>query len=162
MGFTEDLIKRHEGLRLKAYRDTKGILTIFYGFNLEAPGARSICTRFGLDYQALCDGAVLNQTHADAVFSYQFGTVLTQAQTLFPDFGSYPEKVQAVICDLIFNMGLGTFSKFHETIAALKAENWSGAADHLTDSLWFKQVGNRAKEDVALLRSQVANTTVPA
>jgi hypothetical protein len=49
-------------------------------------------------------------------------------------------------------MGLAGFSKFNQTIAALKARDWAGAADHLTDSLWFKQVGSRAVEDVALLR----------
>lgn len=153
MCFTSDLIKRHEGDRLKAYPDTKGITTIGEGFNLESPGAASICAQLGLDYAGLKSGAVsLTQEQADAVFQYQLGMVQSQAARIFPNYGAMPEKVRAVVCDLLF-MGEGTFLKFHKAIAAFKAGDWKGAADELVDSLWAKQVGTRATEDVALLRA---------
>lgn len=153
MSFVSDLIKRHEGYRLKAYPDTKGLITIGEGFNLQAPGARSICDQLGLDYEGLLSGAVsLTQDQVDAVFQYQLGVVQSQAARIFPNYASMPEKVQAVICDLLF-MGEGTFLTFHQTIAAFKAGNWKAAADDLVNSLWYRQVGTRGVEDVAILRT---------
>jgi GH24 family phage-related lysozyme (muramidase) len=153
MCFTSDLIKRHEGDRLKAYPDTKGITTIGEGFNLQAPGAASICAQLGLDYAGLKSGAVcLTYDQADAIFVYQLGMVQSQAARIFPNYGAMPETVRAVVCDLLF-MGEGTFLGFHQTIAALRAGDWKAAADDLTDSLWFRQVGSRGIEDVSLLRA---------
>jgi GH24 family phage-related lysozyme (muramidase) len=63
-----------------------------------------------------------------------------------------PQVVQNVVQDLIFNLGLSKFMVFHDTVASLKAGDYSAAADHLTASLWFTQTGSRALEDVALLR----------
>jgi lysozyme len=153
MSFTSDLLKRHEGLRLKAYKDTKGLLTIGYGFNLKASGTPAICTQLGLDYQGLCAGTVsLTQEEAGAVFQYQLAAVLVQAAGIFPNWRTMPEQIQAVICDLLF-MGIGTFLTFHQTIAALKAGDWKAAADDLADSLWYREVGIRGVEDVAILRA---------
>lgn len=153
MSFTSDLLQRHEGLRLKVYDDTKGLQTIGYGFNLNAAGAPSICTQLGLDYAGLKSGAVsLTQDQADAVFQYQLGIVQSQAARIFPNYGAMPEKVQAVVCDLLF-MGEGTFLTFHQTIAALKAADYKVAADDLVNSLWYREVGIRGVEDVAILRA---------
>ena len=124
-----------------------------WGFNMESPAAKEICDHLGLDFSALCDGrAELNQVHANAVFSFQYGTVLTEAKSLFPNFDTMPEEAQAVITDLLFNLGMTVFLKFKKTIAALKIHDWKTAADELTDSLWFHQTGRRAKDDIALLR----------
>lgn len=154
MSFTSDLIKKHEGLRLTAYRDTRGILTIGYGFNLQATAAKAICAQLELDYAGLCAGTTeLTQDQADSIFDHQLGTVIAGARITFPGFDSLPEKAQAVIADLIFNLGLGGFLTFRKTIALLKAGKWDAAADELVDSLWFRQVPNRAAEDVALLRA---------
>jgi lysozyme len=151
--FTASLIRRHEGLRLEAYKDTVGKLTIGYGMNLDAPGAKSICNVLKLEYEAIRNGAAITEAQADAILDLQLGMVNAQAKTLFPNFNQMPADVQAVVQDLIFNLGLAGFSKFNQTIVALKACDWPAAADHLTDSLWFKQVGSRAVEDVALLRA---------
>jgi len=150
---TASLIRRHEGLRLQAYRDTAGKLTIGYGFNLDAGDAKAICNCLKLDYEAIRNGAAITEAQADAILDLQLGMVNAQAKTLFPNFGQMPCDVQAVVQDVIFNLGLRGFMEFHDTIASLKAGDWNGAADHLTDSLWFKQVGSRAVEDVTLLRA---------
>lgn len=152
MCFASELIQRHEGIRLHVYDDTKGLQTIGVGFNLNAAGAPSICAQLGIDYEGLKSGAVsLTNDQADAVFQYQLGMVQSAAARIFPNYGAMPEKVRAVVCDLLF-MGEGAFLTFHKAIAAFKAGNWKGAADELVDSLWAKQVGTRATEDVAILR----------
>lgn len=149
-----DLTKKHEGLRLWVYTDTAGKKTIGYGFNLQAAGARDLCARFGLDFDALFNGkSRLAPDQAEAIFEYQFNQVLIQASLLFPNFSTMPANVQAVIADLIFNMGLPTFLEFHQTIAALKAGFWATAASDLKDSLWYSEVGTRGVEDVELLQN---------
>lgn len=153
MSFTSDLIKRHEGLRLSLYKDTAGLRTIGYGLNLDAKGSRAICCLCGLDYDGLLSGTVdLTQEQADAIFAHHLESVETQAGMTFKNFPTMPANVQAVIADLIFNMGWAGFLGFHKAILALKNGDWTAAADELVDSLWFKQVGTRATEDVALLR----------
>lgn len=147
-----DLTKKHEGLRLWVYTDTRGNKTIGRGFNLQGAGARSVCLKFGLDYDALFNGkACLTQEQADAIFDFQFEAVQAQAAITFPGFAAMPVNVQEVICDLIFNMGWATFQEFRQTIAALKARDWHSAALDLVQSLWAEQVGRRAIEDISLL-----------
>jgi lysozyme len=154
MNFTESLIQKHEGLRLKVYKDSLGIATIGYGFNLEAAGARALCAEFNLDHDCLISGGCqLAEFQAVLVFEAQMKEVYAVATKIFPDYHQMPQSVQAVIADLIFNLGETRFSKFVSTIAQLKAGNWKQAANDLTSSLWFHQVGHRATEDVALLRS---------
>jgi lysozyme len=154
MSFTSDLIQKHEGLRLHVYKDTAGKPTIGYGFNLNSQGARPICNLCGLDYDGLVAGTVdLTQEQADAIFEHQLGMVETQAGITFKNFEAMPANVQAVIADLIFNLGWAGFLEFHQTILALKAGNWGEAADNLIQSKWYLQVPSRAKEDIALLRA---------
>ena len=92
MSFVSDLIKRHEGERLKEYPDSKGIITIGDGFNLESAGAPSICAQLGLDYAGLKSGAVsLTQAQSDAIFEYQLTAVMCQAARIFPTWATMPE-----------------------------------------------------------------------
>lgn len=151
--FTASLIRRHEGLRLKAYRDTAGKLTIGYGFNLDAAAAKAICATLKLDYEAIRNGAAITEAQADAILDLQLGMVNAQAKTLFANFNQMPCDVQAVVQDLIFNMGLAKFRSFDETVPALQQGKYAEAADHLEKTLWYREVGSRALEDVALLRA---------
>ena len=154
MSFTGDLITKHEGIRTKVYLDTAGHPTIGVGFNLDGAGAQATCVALGLDYAGLRAGtAQLSTDQVNAIFAHQLAAVYIQAAALFPNYSTMPQNAQAVIADLIFNLGITTFQKFHQTIAALKVGAWTAAANCLTNSAWFHQVGSRAVEDVALLRS---------
>jgi hypothetical protein len=52
-------------------------------------------------------------------------------------------------------MGLATMRTFKATIALMKAGKYEEAGDNLTHTLWYSQVGNRAKENVWRLRNQM-------
>ena len=153
MSFVGDLIQKHEGRRLYVYCDTKGLRTIGIGFNLDAPGAPALCARMGIDYAAVCGGVALTPTQMDAVFQYQLTEVLCQAAMIFPTWATLPQNVQAVIADMLFNMGEAKFLGFVRAIAAIKAGQWQYAADEIEDSEWAKEVPTRAKDDAVLLRS---------
>lgn len=150
----ENLIEKHEGRRYKVYSDSRGILTIGVGFNLEDAGAKDICDRYGLDLDELKTGAVaLTDPQIDEIFDFQLTAVISAATGIFPNFANMPDTVQAVVCDMIFNLGETRFSKFVSMIAVLKLGDWKQAAIDAGNSLWAKQVPHRAADDIALLNT---------
>lgn len=121
---------KHEGVKLKPYRDTAGVLTIGVGHNLE---------------EGVSHSTVMQMLDED------IDTAAIDAKKLFPNLSSFSANRQAAIIELVFNMGLGTFSKFTSTIAAIHNESWQQAADHLLDSLWAKQVKGRANDIATMI-----------
>jgi Phage lysozyme. len=73
---------------------------------------------------------------------------------LIPKWESFPLFAKTTVANLIYNLGYERLAKFHGTLAAFNAEDWDKAAANLTDSLWFKQVGNRSRELVARLQNK--------
>jgi len=154
IAYTENLIRNHEGCEYTVYKDTKGLLTIGIGFNLEAPGAQAICQNLGIDYAGICSGAVaLTDDQVNAIFGIQLNTAVQQAQQIVTGFDALPDPVQAVVVDMVFNMGAVGFSEFHQTIAALNAQNYAAAANDMQQSAWYGQVGDRAVQDVAIVNA---------
>jgi len=132
MNELETLIAKHEGLRLKPYKDTVGKLTIGYGRNLDDIG--------------------ISHTEAEFLLENDIAHALSAAKT-YPWFSSLSEVRQAVIIDMIFNLGNTGFSKFKATHAAIEEGDYNLAAEHMLDSRWASQVGRRAHEDAQMMRS---------
>jgi GH24 family phage-related lysozyme (muramidase) len=59
---------------------------------------------------------------------------------------------QNVLANMCFNMGWPKLSAFRKFLAALRAKQYDLAADEMMDSLWAKQVGDRAKRLEKLMR----------
>jgi len=121
------LLKLHEGLRLKPYKDSKGNLSIGYGHNLDD---KSITSRAA--------ETILYDDIRDAYIDAQCFVGVDTWRNL-----SNPR--QAVVIDMAFNMGLGRLSKFNKFKEALIAKKWLIAASEMMDSRWAGQVGKRAK-----------------
>ena len=150
----ENLIAKHEGRRAKVYPDSRGIPTIGIGWNLTDKDSQDICDHFGLSLPGLLDGSILlTDAQIDEVFDYQLHEAISEAMSILPNFNTMPDTVQAVVVDLLFNMGLPRFSQFYNTILSLKNGNWEAAAENLRHSLWYTQVGHRAVEDCAMLEA---------
>jgi hypothetical protein len=62
---------------------------------------------------------------------------------------------------MIFNLGAGGFSAFRKMIAAVESADWVSAAKEMRDSMWSRQVGHRADEDVALMAGCAGPPTAP-
>lgn len=152
--FIEQLITKHEGRRNRAYKDSLGILTIGIGWNLEDPDSIDICDHFELDLDALKNGeALLTNRQIDEVFDYQLTRTISDACSVLPGFMAMPDKVQAVVVDMLFQLGLPRYRKFVNMIAALRAGDWKQAAIDAAASLWAQQTPNRAADDIALLEA---------
>lgn len=61
---------------------------------------------------------------------------------------------KTVLIDMAFNLGLAGLLKFKNSLGYIKAKNYAKAADNLKLSLWYNQVGDRAKELVERIRTQ--------
>jgi lysozyme len=121
----KSMITLHEGERLKMYQDTKGIWTIGVGHNIEEKGISKAVSQM-----------MLEEDLAEAA---------EDART-FNWFGGLDEVRQAVVIDMIFNMGLTRFSRFRKTIGYIERGMYRSASVEMLDSKW-------AREDVAESRS---------
>jgi lysozyme len=119
------MLKRHEGRRLKPYLCTADKLTIGYGRNLDDNGIS--------EDEAL----YLLQNDIDACYS---------ELNVFNWFQELDQVRQEALVDMRFNLGLPRFLSFKKMIARLIAKEYSQAAEEIINSLYAKQVGDRANE----------------
>jgi len=127
----EAWIKRCEDLKLETYIDTTGHLTIGWGHNL----ANGI-TKEMAEFIFQCD---LKQT----VFDLQkCAWYIIQ-----------PENIKNALINMNFNLGITKLLQFKKMIQALYDKNYTVASMEALDSIWAKQVGQRAK-DIALMIKQ--------
>jgi lysozyme len=119
------MLQRHEGLRLKPYLCTADKLTIGYGRNLDDMGIS--------EDEAL----YLLQNDIDACYS---------ELNVFNWFQELDQVRQEALVDMRFNLGLPRFLSFKKMIARLIAKEYSQAAEEIINSLYAKQVGDRANE----------------
>jgi lysozyme len=120
-----DEIKRQEAYRSHAYRDTKDVLTIGYGLNLD-------------------DG--ISEPLAAQILEW---IVDERRQTLSKLLGCWPGLTQArqdVFIDMAYNLGIPKFFNFSKMILAANMGDVAGVCREMRDSKWFSDVGNRAVE----------------
>ena len=60
-------------------------------------------------------------------------------------FFNSPEEVRDVVTNMCYQLGVSGFSKFKKTIYLLETEQYQEASIELLDSLYARQVPNRAK-----------------
>ncbi len=119
-------IKRHEGFRSKVYKDTKGILTIGFGRNLQGKG--------------------ITEKEALYLLTNDINEFLEAVITKYPWVGKMNEPRRWVVYNMAFNMGMRTLGKFVNTLKAVKEERYADAAKGMLNSRWAKQVKGRAIE----------------
>ena len=128
----KELLIKHEGLRLRAYKCTAGKTTIGVGRNLEDKGITEEEAMFMLD----------NDIKA----------IISACRETFSWFAFLDNVRQAVVVSMVFNLGLGGFLGFKNTIAHIRNKDWDKAADNMLQSKWAEQVGHRALELAEMMR----------
>jgi len=97
-------------------------------------------------------GTPVSTDRVTECFNRDVETVLDDCERLYPDFDTLPEEVQLIIANMMFNMGRPRLSKFKGMKAGVDARDWQQAADEMVDSVWYRQVPNRAKRLVQRMR----------
>jgi lysozyme len=101
-----------EGFRATPYKDSRGILTVGYGFNLQIPWSRELC------------GVILNWHIVN----------IDKQLSVYYWYGLLDEVRKSVMIDVAYNVGIEGLLHFPKMISALVIKSWDVAADELMDS----------------------------
>ena len=135
-------IEVDEGCKYEIYLDHLGLPTFGIGHLV-----LDIDPEYGEEV-----GTPVSEDRVSACFDRDVHTVLSECERLYEDFSSLPEDVQRIIANMMVNMGYPRLSKFKGMKAGVDARDWNQAADEMVDSVWYRQVTNRADRLVERMR----------
>ena len=137
-------LTKHEGKRLKVYKDSEGIPTIGVGFNLKRSDAKAKIEAFGLNYDDVVKGKVsLTEAQVDSLLAADIKTAISDCKSTVDGYSSLSDVRKRVLVDMVFNLGKTRFSKFKKMLAAIKAKDFEKTAEEMKDSKWCRQVKSR-------------------
>lgn len=140
LGTLQDFIARHEGYVDHVYLDSRGFPTAGIGHLLT-----------GGHFHV---GQKVSREQITAWFKQDVAKAIAGARRdIGGAFDRLVEARKIVVIDMVFNLGTAGFGQFHNTIQAIKTGHFAQAADNMLQSLWASQVGHRATEDAAIMRS---------
>ena len=140
-----EMIKKHEGVRTKPYKDSLGLWTVGVG-HLIGDG-KTLPPEWNRE---------LSMAEVDKLF-YEDYMSHKKAAMKIPGYNLMNAKAQGALIDLTFNMGNTWFKKWPNFVKNLSEGNTIGAAASLEDSNWYKQVKGRAVTIVSLIRQGASN-----
>lgn len=130
-------IKRHEGLRLEAYRDTRDKLTIGYGHLMHPrDDPKMVMTEEEAEEQLFKD---LRRTRSEMSALSEWTCGLEET-----DVVRY-----CVLWNMAFNMGIGHLRGFKNMLAAVKERDWAMAVHEMESSKWRGQIGKTRFNELA-------------
>lgn len=137
---TLKFIAAEEGCRLQAYRDSLGIWTIGYGFNLISHGHTPE------------EAAAVRWTQAEADTALRDEVTYCHLSILkrWPWASSLNDVRLAVLIGMAFQLGVDGLAKFKRTLAAFEGGRWDDAGQYMAESLWAKQCPARASRAIRI------------
>ena len=92
-------------------------------------------------------GTPVTEERVRACFERDLDTSISECGTLYGEgaFGELPDEVQQILVNMMFNMGRPRLSKFKNFNSAIAEGDWARAAVEGRDSIWYRQVTNRAE-----------------
>lgn len=100
------------------------------------------------------DFTSLNDAQIDALFKKDLNVAINHFNEIFYLKARFSSEINVAIISIIFNLGPSGFDKFENLIAALKVHDYNEAIIQITNSLWYKQVPNRAKRVIEVLAKE--------
>lgn len=160
----KEMIKKNEGVRYYAYKDTVGLWTCACGENLLRPGSKARLEQAGIDHakvwaaireaEALGKSRtipVVTEPQVDKLLELEIEDCVESLKKMFPKWDEMPDNARAVLIDMRFNLGSAGLSSFVNTMKAFKDGDWKKAADGIAKSKYATQVGKRADRNIKLL-----------
>ena len=100
-------------------------------------------------------GTPVSEERVAECFDSDLGTAISECHALYGqgNFDGLPDEVQGILVNMMFNMGRTRLSKFKKMNTAVLDGDWKTAALQGRDSLWYRQVTNRAERLMAKLES---------
>ena len=130
-------LKIDEGVKYEIYLDHLGFKTF---------GIGHLCTPDDPEFEQGTATPVSPQRVREC-FENDLDVSIAECEVLVGEnrWGSFPDEVQEICVNMMFNLGRPRYSKFVKHLEALDAEDWAEAATEARDSKWYRQVGNRAE-----------------
>lgn len=144
-------LRRDEGERLKAYKDTVGKWTIGVGRNLDDVGTAPL-TRTVADVKA--NG--ISADESAQMLAHDLDRVDGDLDKHLPWWRGLDPVRQRVLVNMCFNMGIGGLCGFVNTLSRVHGGQYAAAAEGMLLSKWARQVGARATRLAAMMRTSAA------
>lgn len=126
------ILRRREGFSRMPYKCPTGHLTVGYGHNLEC----------GISAEA-----------AEFILRQDVKSAVSAVKNAFSWWNQLNEVRLFVLVDMCFNLGISGLKRFKKMLAACVAGDYEAAAEEMLSSRWALQVGARARENAAMMRS---------
>tara|TARA_B110000090_G_scaffold206654_1_gene256480 strand:- start:2173 stop:2619 length:447 start_codon:yes stop_codon:yes gene_type:complete len=140
-----ETLKIDEGVKYEIYKDHLGYPTF---------GVGHLVLESDAEYGAEV-GTKITKERVEECFQHDLDTSISECHALYGEgsFDDFPEEVQGVLVNMMFNMGRTRLSKFKNFTRALENKDWPQAAIDGRDSLWHRQVTNRAERLMVILEN---------
>jgi len=117
-------LRRDEGIRLTPYKDSRGVLSIGCGRNLESVG--------------------ISAEEAEYLLGNDIYRAISGINKFLPWAATLDDARFGALANMAFNLGIGGLMNFEHFLAAMKDRDWPTAAREMLESKWATQVGLRA------------------
>lgn len=134
------LVEHHEGYRSLPYDDATGKI-LQKGDTLQGQLTIGIGTNISIG---------LREEEVRFIFRNRLAEAIRDLYT-FPWFATLTHARQVALTDFRYQVGAAGFRGFHATLSALAAQDYEGAAGHLLDSKYARQVPTRATTIAGML-----------
>ena len=132
-----------EGCKYSIYKCTAGKLTFGIGHMIKPTDPE-----FNMP-----EGTVVMPMRVEEAFEQDVQGAIMDSCEIFDDYFLYPEEVQKIIANMMFQLGINRFRTFKKMIAAIQDQDWSQAGDEMRDSLWNKQTHARSERLIARMKA---------
>lgn len=126
-------LRIEEDLRLTPYRCTAKKLTIGYGHNIEAKPLK------GDMANRLKQTGMITKEDAERLLAEDSMEAFDDAHSIVRNFDALSNNRQAVIAEMVFQMGRDGVKRFKHTIEAIERYAFELAAIEMLDSKWATQ-----------------------
>ena len=128
-------IKADEGEILEIYKDHLGYPTIGIGHLVTEQDEE-----FGEP-----TGSPITAERSRELFDRDIQVAIKDCERLYGQWHNWPEEVQLILVNMAFNLGGPRLGRFMNMKNMLSQGKWKEAAVEGRDSLWYRQVTNRAE-----------------
>jgi len=134
-----------EQLREELKRDEGCVYSVYLDhLNLPTTGIGHLINEWDEEYGKPV-GTPVSEERVNDLFDKDIQVTIDECKVLYDNFDNLPEEAQLIIANMMFNLGRPRLTKFRKMYEAVMDANWIEAAIQMEDSLWAKQVPNRAE-----------------
>lgn len=134
-------LRRDEGVRYAAYKDSLGYWTVGVGHLID-PRKGGDPAPFGVD---LRNGGNITDSQVNKLLNDDINEAMGQLDNRLPWWSDLCDARQRVLVNMCFNLGIAGLVGFSNTLADIKNENYASASRRMLSTKWASQVGDRAK-----------------